>query len=48
VNPDNYGLIEMALSFGVVLVFGFWQLYSLRKSRPDTKPPADTSERNDG
>ncbi len=31
-NPDNYGLIEMALSFGVVLVFLFWQLYSVRRS----------------
>ena len=30
-NPDTYGLIEMAMSFGVVLVFLFWQLYSVRR-----------------
>ena len=31
-NPDYYGLIELMLSFGLVLVFLFWQLYSTRKA----------------
>jgi hypothetical protein len=29
-NPQLYGLIEMAVTFGVVAVFVAWQLWSLR------------------
>ena len=28
-NPEYYGLVEMAFTFGVVLVFGVWQFRSL-------------------
>ena len=31
-NPDNYGLIELVLSFGLILAILFWQLYSVRRS----------------
>ena len=31
-NPDNYGLIEMTLSFGVVLGLALWQLVSVRRA----------------
>jgi hypothetical protein len=36
-DPKYYGLIEMALSFGVVAIFTIQQLWSLR----DRKPPKD-------
>jgi len=32
VNPDQYGLIELVLSFGLVLAILFWQLYSVKRS----------------
>jgi hypothetical protein len=32
VSPDNYGLIELVLSFGVILAILFWQLYSVKRS----------------
>ena len=31
-NPDNYGLVEMALSFGVVLSLALWELVSVRRA----------------
>jgi hypothetical protein len=31
-NPEYFGLIEMAFSFGVVLAIAFWQLYAVRKA----------------
>ena len=31
-NPDNYGLIEMTLSFGVVLGLALWQLVTVRRA----------------
>jgi hypothetical protein len=39
-NPDNYGLIEMALSFGLVLLFGVWQLVSLDRAKKKTREKA--------
>jgi hypothetical protein len=30
-NPDDYGLVEMALSFGALLVFLIWQLIVTRR-----------------
>ena len=31
---DNvFGLVEMAFSFGLIFVFGVWQLWSIRKTR---------------
>ncbi len=30
-DPRTFGIIEMVLIFGGVLVFGFWQLYSLKR-----------------
>jgi hypothetical protein len=48
-DPRYYGVIEMLFSFGVVLVFGFWQLWSVSKAKKarlereraqlDTRPP---------
>jgi hypothetical protein len=31
VTPDDYGLVEMALVFGAVLVFLVWQLVVTRR-----------------
>ena len=39
-NPDSYGLIEMALSFGLVLLFGAWQLVSLDRAKKKTRDKA--------
>ena len=41
-NPKYYGLIEMALSFGVVAVFTIHQLWTLRDKPP--KDPPDEEE----
>jgi len=32
VSPDDYGLIELMLSFGGLLAILFWQLYSVKRS----------------
>jgi hypothetical protein len=32
VSPENYGLIEIVLSFGGLLAILFWQLYSVKRS----------------
>ena len=39
-DPNNYGLIEMALSFGVVLLFCVWQLISLERGKKKTRDKA--------
>jgi hypothetical protein len=39
-DPNNYGLIEMGLSFGVVLLFGVWQLISLANAKKKTREKA--------
>lgn len=32
--PENaYGIVEMAFVFGLVVVFGLWQLWSIEKNR---------------
>ena len=31
-NPEDYGLIEMVLFFGLILAVLFWQLYSVKQS----------------
>lgn len=31
---DNvFGLVEMAFSFGLIFIFGLWQLWSIEKTR---------------
>ncbi len=48
-DPNNYGLIEMAFSFGVVIVFGVWQLRSLEKAKKKTRENAAAAKlRQDG
>jgi len=32
-DPQNYGLVEMIFSFGVVLAFGVWQLVSTARAK---------------
>jgi len=32
-DPNYYGVIEMLLSFGVVLAICFWQLHSVSKAK---------------
>ncbi len=39
-NANAYGLIEMALVFGIVLLFGVWQLVSLEKAKKKTRAKA--------
>jgi hypothetical protein len=43
VDPDNYGLIEMTLSFGVIFAFGIWQLVSVKRKLRESAP-AQTSD----
>ena len=44
-NPDHYGLIELMLSFGVLLAILFWQLYSVKRSiREDARKKDETRE----
>ena len=31
-NPEDYGLLEMVLFFGLILAILFWQLYSVKQS----------------
>jgi hypothetical protein len=33
VDEKYYGVVEMLLSFGAVLLFGFWQLRSVAKAK---------------
>jgi hypothetical protein len=33
VDEKYYGVVEMLLSFGAVLLFGFWQLHSVSKAK---------------
>lgn len=44
-DSKYYGLIEMGLVFGLVLAWGFWELYALRRDRKktdaDRKPDSD-------
>jgi hypothetical protein len=45
VSPDDYGLIELLFSFGVILAFLFWQLYSVRRSiREDARKKDEARE----
>jgi hypothetical protein len=37
VNPEYYGIVEMTFSFGVILLFGVWQLASLNKAKKKTR-----------
>jgi hypothetical protein len=32
-NPNLYGIIEMALTFGLAIGFGIWQLVSLERDK---------------
>lgn len=42
IEPRYYGLIEMGLTFGIVLVFTVQQLWSLRDKPPkDDEPPSE-------
>jgi hypothetical protein len=33
VDEKYYGVVAMLLSFGAVLLFGFWQLWSVSKAK---------------
>jgi hypothetical protein len=39
-NPNSYGLIEMGLSFGAVLLFCIGQLVSLERAKKRTREKA--------
>ena len=39
----DFGLIEMAFTFGVVLALAFWELFNVRKSLD--KPTGDSSDK---
>ena len=44
-SPENYGLIEMVLSFGGLLAILFWQLYSVKRSiREDARKKDEAKE----
>ena len=39
-NPDYYGLIEMGLTFGLIIGFGVWQLVSLERIKKRSRGKA--------
>lgn len=43
-DSKYYGLIEMGFVFSLVLAWGFWELYALRRDRKKT----DADRKNDG
>ena len=44
-NPEDYGLIELVLSFGGLLAILFWQLYSVKRSiREDARKKDEARE----
>lgn len=45
IDPNSYGLIEMAFTGAVVLGFAFWQLWTVRDAG---KPKRDESPRDAG
>jgi hypothetical protein len=47
-DPTNYGLIEMALSFGVVLLFCAWQLVSLERAKKKTREKTEAAASPEG
>ena len=44
-SPDDYGLIEMVLSFGGLLAILFWQLYSVKRSIREDARKKDEANR---
>jgi hypothetical protein len=32
-DPAYYGLVEMGFTLAAVLIFGFWQLYTVRQPK---------------
>jgi hypothetical protein len=46
-DANNYGLVEIALAFGIVLLFCVWQLVSLERAKKKTrdKAAAEAKER---
>ncbi len=43
--PDNYyGIVEMVFSFGVLIVFCVWQLWSVEKTRKRLREEARKKE----
>ncbi len=45
-DPKYYGLIEMTLSFGVVLALGLWELRSLAKAKRRRRENAPSPPRH--
>ena len=37
-DAKYYGIVELALTGALVLGFGFWQLWSLRRDKSDDDP----------
>ncbi len=47
-NPEYYGLVEVAFSFALVVIFGIWQLRSLEKAKKRTREKAASEARRNG
>lgn len=46
--PENaYGIVEMAFVFGLVVIVGVWQLWSIEKTRKRLREE-ETRKRDDG
>jgi len=46
-NPDYYGLIEMGLSFALIIGFGVWQLISLERVKKRSREKAAAEARRE-
>jgi hypothetical protein len=47
VSADRLAIVELALVFGAVLAFGFWELWSLRRDRKRAEREAAASRGDD-
>jgi hypothetical protein len=41
---DYYGLVELSLTFAIIIVFAVWQLISLEKAKKKTRDKAAASQ----
>jgi hypothetical protein len=46
-DPAYYGLVEMGFTLAAVLIFGFWQLYSVRQPKRDADETKSGDTRTD-
>ena len=46
-SENAIGLVEMAFTFGLVIVFGVWQLWSIEKTRKRLRQKQERQSKTD-